>query len=154
MWQIYNDPAPVAGVAYLFSGRPISRLFWMAAVLSAATGSHSWFLSYSLLYVRLTFFLLLPQVHILRFYLSLSYMCVILCMIESLRRTIAGNLKCVLLENLQRLFSDSSGAAFFSYSIFADWQADPTVTSLSSAVSSVFAFVQIQQNPLVVITRL
>ena len=37
-----------AGVAYLFSGFPTSRLFWMSAILAAATGSYSSLQSFTL----------------------------------------------------------------------------------------------------------
>ena len=48
--------------------------------------------------------------------------------------SITGSLKCVILRSQRSLLS-TPGAAYFSLSIFADWKAARTVTSLSSAVS-------------------
>ena len=48
--------------------------------------------------------------------------------------SITGSLKYVILRSQRSLLS-TPGAAYFSLSIFADWKAVRTVTSLSSAVS-------------------
>ena len=102
------------GVSYLLSGHLLGRIFWMTAVLASATGNWLWL-----------FFTLL---HISKFeaYLfrggNYSF------------GSITGSLKYVILRSQRSLLS-TPGAAYFSLSIFADWKAVRTVTSLSSAVS-------------------